>query len=97
MDQANESQALASLTEMLVHRFPDISPDLVRGAVDDALAEFADARVRAFVPVLASRGAVERLARIRAGADGDGALQGTIPQQRDGSSRTALFSRPAPG
>ncbi len=94
--EVDESQALSLMTERLVDRFPDISPVLIREAVHDAFAEFADARVRAFVPVLANRGAVDRIARIRAAA-ADAAPPGTVPEQRDATSRTALFSRPAPG
>lgn len=56
-----EAMAIASMTDELVHRLPNTAPDLVHQVVADALQEFADARVRDFVPLLVARAAADRI------------------------------------
>ncbi|MEO5853446.1 MAG: hypothetical protein ABIQ15_13130 [Nocardioides sp.] len=56
-----EATEIALLIDDLVHRLPDASPDLVHQVVVDAFQEFADARVRTFVPLLVARVATDRV------------------------------------
>jgi hypothetical protein len=61
MDESEERHAISRLTERLVSRFPDVPDETVHGVVADLHAEFREAPVRAFVPLLVEHDATDRL------------------------------------
>ncbi|MEU9396394.1 hypothetical protein AB0D86_41150 [Streptomyces sp. NPDC048324] len=64
-------RACRDVQERLVHRFPDVPPEVLATAAAEAFAFFADARVRHYVPVLAFKRAAGQLSA-HFGAVGEG-------------------------
>jgi hypothetical protein len=64
-----DPKVIESMTDGLISRFPAVRPSLIREIVDDALKEFADARIRSFVPVLVNRAAEDRIRLLLVAAD----------------------------
>ncbi|QTE30099.1 three-helix bundle dimerization domain-containing protein [Pengzhenrongella sicca] len=62
MENVDESQLIAQVTERLHGRFPDLAVETVRTAVLRAQLELDGREVRAFVPILVERAARESLA-----------------------------------
>jgi ribosomal protein L12E/L44/L45/RPP1/RPP2 len=60
-DESSESNAIASVTESLIKRFPEVSADRIRSVVEEVAQEFEDARIRDFVPVLMHHEARDRI------------------------------------
>ncbi|MGB8650232.1 MAG: hypothetical protein WCD35_06185 [Mycobacteriales bacterium] len=58
---SDERRQLDHVREDLMQEFADVPPEVVQDQLSDALRAFTRAPVRAFVPVLARRGARERL------------------------------------
>lgn len=85
---AVDTGEVAELADRLTRRFcPPLSADEVRRCVEDVVAEFDDAPVRAFVIVLAERLASDQLAAAagRTGtASGNGARAPMAAVQADG-------------
>jgi hypothetical protein len=59
--KVDEQGQLRRLEADLQSRYHDLPPELVSEQVRAGLAEFADARIRSYVPVLLGRRAAERL------------------------------------
>lgn len=57
----SERQAIDDLVGRLRRRFPDVPPEGIADFVAQAHGQFADARIRDFVPVLVEHAAVDRL------------------------------------
>lgn len=65
-EHLNESRELDRLVARLQDRYPDLSADQVRTAVNVAVHAFDGAKVRHFVPLLVERVATESLDYARA-------------------------------
>ena len=63
-----EHDAIALVKARLRSRYPEVTPEHVGAAVDDAYGHYDRSRVRTFVPVLVEHEANERLAGARGGA-----------------------------
>jgi hypothetical protein len=59
------SDAWSDLETSMRRRFSDVDIWSIRAAVDAVRAEYANARVRAYIPILAERDAVDRLRGMR--------------------------------
>jgi len=57
----DEASRIADVAQRLMERFPQVPPNRVSVVVQDAHAEFIDAAVRDFVPVLVEKRAREIL------------------------------------
>lgn len=61
---ADEAVKIAHVREDLKREFPTLPAAVVASQVDEAAQRLADARVRAFVPVLVRRGAQTQLRQL---------------------------------
>jgi hypothetical protein len=61
MTPAEEARAVDEVARRLATRFPQISSDTVSRAVKHAHAEFANSRIRDFVPLFVERNARDHL------------------------------------
>lgn len=73
----DERQAIDELGDRLRRRFPDVPADLVAETIARAHTEFAEAKIRDFVPVLVEHAAVNELKR------SSGHLSGAVPSRAE--------------
>ncbi|WP_203230680.1 three-helix bundle dimerization domain-containing protein [Agromyces humi] len=57
----DEDRAIDEVVSRLSEKFPALSPEYIKGVVDEELHRFDGGRVRDFVPVLVERAAKQRL------------------------------------
>ncbi len=61
MTSTEEIHALDQISERLLGRFPQASPDKIRTVIDQVHHQYDESPIRDFIPVLVEREAVDQL------------------------------------